>query len=85
MFNTAFTGQFLCQCDIQCPVFFRKTCLFADVFAGRVCKTKDSEGRSYNMSQGGEIIQKFGKGNESALSSTETDNIIESRLVGNGS
>lgn len=89
MFNTAFTGQYLCQCDIQCPVFFRKTCLFtdvfADVFAGRLCKTKDSEGRSYSMSHGGEIIQKFGKGNVSALSSTETDNIIDSRLVGNGS
>lgn len=59
--------------------------MFADVFAGRVCKTKDSEGSSYSMSQGGEIIQKFGKGNESALSSTETDNITDSSVVGNGS
>lgn len=34
------------------------------------------------MWKGGEITLKFGKGNESALRSTETDNIIDSSVVG---
>lgn len=45
---------------------------------GRLIKTKYSEERCH-VTQGGKSIQKFGKGNKSALNPTETDNVIDSR------
>lgn len=43
---------------------------------------KDSEERCH-ITQGEKSIQKFAKGNESAINPTETDNIMDFRL-GNG-
>lgn len=57
--------------DTDGQVFLRKTGLYADVFATYAKQWKVKED---HVSQGGEIIQLFGRGNEKVPSARQNNN-----------